>query len=61
MTFGYMWTLYVRVCGINDSEHTCDEYLVLVAKPGTTVGNLDVMIENFTSKYNKSQNAYNLN
>jgi hypothetical protein len=36
MTFGYLWTLYVRVRGINDTEHTCDEYLVLFAKAGMT-------------------------
>jgi uncharacterized membrane protein YhaH (DUF805 family) len=34
VTFGYLWTLYVHVCGINDYEHTCDEYLVLLAKSG---------------------------
>jgi hypothetical protein len=38
MTFGYLWTLYVNVCGINDLGHTCDEYLVLLAKSGMTVG-----------------------
>jgi hypothetical protein len=36
MTFGYQWTLYVCVCGINDPGHTCDEYLVLLAKSGMT-------------------------
>jgi hypothetical protein len=25
------------VCGINDSGHTCDEYLVLLAKSGMTI------------------------
>jgi hypothetical protein len=30
--FGYLWTLYIYVYGINDSGHTCDEYLVLLAK-----------------------------
>jgi hypothetical protein len=34
MTFSYLWTLYVRVCGINDHGHTCDEYLVLFTKLG---------------------------
>jgi hypothetical protein len=32
MTFGYLLTLYVRVCGINDLGHTCDEYLDLFSK-----------------------------
>jgi hypothetical protein len=36
MTFGYLWTLYVRVCGVIDLGHTCDEYLVLLAKSGMT-------------------------
>jgi hypothetical protein len=36
VTFGYLWTLFVRVYGINDPEHTCDKYLVLVTKPGMT-------------------------
>jgi hypothetical protein len=36
MTFGYLWTLYVRVCGINDPGHTCDEYMVLVPKLSMT-------------------------
>jgi hypothetical protein len=30
-------TLFVRMCGINVHEHTCDEYSVLVAKLGMTV------------------------
>jgi hypothetical protein len=34
MTFGYLSTLYVCVCGINDPGHTCDEYLILLAKLG---------------------------
>jgi hypothetical protein len=29
VTFGYMLTLLVRVCGINDIGHTCDEYSML--------------------------------
>jgi hypothetical protein len=37
MTFVYLWTLYVCLCGINDSGHTCDEYLVLLAKLGLIV------------------------
>jgi hypothetical protein len=37
MTFGYLWTLLDHVCGINDPEHTCDEYLVLASKPGMTL------------------------
>jgi hypothetical protein len=36
VTFGYLWTLYIRVCGINDHGHTCDEYLVLFTKSGMT-------------------------
>jgi hypothetical protein len=36
MTFGFMWTLFVCVCGINDPGYTCDEYLVLLAKLGMT-------------------------
>jgi hypothetical protein len=36
MTFGYLWALYVSVCEINDHGHTCDEYLVLLAKSGMT-------------------------
>jgi hypothetical protein len=34
MTFSYLWTLYIRVCGINDPGHTYDEYLVLFTKLG---------------------------
>jgi hypothetical protein len=43
-TFGYLWTLLVRVCGINDPRHTCDDYLVLIAKPGMTREN-DLMLK----------------
>jgi hypothetical protein len=39
MSFGYLCTLYVCVCGINDLGHTCDEYSVLLAKLGTTLSN----------------------
>jgi hypothetical protein len=39
MTFGYLWTLYVHVYGINDPGHTCDEYLVLLVKSGMTSKN----------------------
>jgi hypothetical protein len=31
-----MWTLLVCVCGINDTGHTCDEYMVLLVKSGMT-------------------------
>jgi hypothetical protein len=27
---------FMSVCGINDPGHTCDEYLVLLAKSGMT-------------------------
>jgi hypothetical protein len=37
MIFGYRWTLYVRVCRINDPVHTCNEYLVLFTKSGSTL------------------------
>jgi hypothetical protein len=37
MTFGYLWTLYVRVCGINDPGHSCDEYFGLLAKLSMSV------------------------
>jgi hypothetical protein len=40
MTFGHLWTLYVRVCGINDLGHTRDEYLVLFTKPCMTEAQL---------------------
>jgi hypothetical protein len=43
MTFGYLWTLCVRVCGINDPGHTCDEYLVLLAKSSMTDSNDDLI------------------
>jgi hypothetical protein len=36
MTFGYLWTLYVCVCGINDHGHRSDEYLILFTKSGMT-------------------------
>jgi hypothetical protein len=36
MTFDYLWTLYVRVCGINDPGHICDEYFILFTKSGMT-------------------------
>jgi hypothetical protein len=36
MIFGYLSTHFVHVCGINYPGHTCDEYSVLVAKPGMT-------------------------
>jgi hypothetical protein len=36
MTFGYLETLYVRVCEINNHRHTCDEYLILFTKSGMT-------------------------
>jgi hypothetical protein len=35
--FGYLRTLFVRVCGINDLGHTCDEYSVLFTKSGLTL------------------------
>jgi hypothetical protein len=38
VTFGYLRTLYVRVCGINEPGHTCEEYMVLFAKLGMTLG-----------------------
>jgi hypothetical protein len=50
MVFGYMWTLYVRVCEINDPGHTCDEYLVLLAKSGMTLTLLSVLKNSFTHK-----------
>jgi hypothetical protein len=34
VTFGYLCTLSVRMCGINDPGHTCDECMVLVAESG---------------------------
>jgi hypothetical protein len=34
MIFGYQRTLYVCVCENIDLGHTCDEYLVLLAKSG---------------------------
>jgi hypothetical protein len=34
VTFGYLWTLYVHVCGINDFGHTSNEWLVFVSKIG---------------------------
>jgi hypothetical protein len=37
MTFDYLWTLYVHVCGINDPGHTCDEYLILLVKLDITL------------------------
>jgi hypothetical protein len=36
MTFGYLWTLYVCVCGINDPGHIYNEYLIVHAKSGMT-------------------------
>jgi hypothetical protein len=50
MVFGYMWTLYVRVCEINDPGHTCDEYLVLLAKSGMTLTLLSVSKNSFAHK-----------
>jgi hypothetical protein len=41
MTFGYLWTLYVYVCGINDPRHTCDEYLFFLVRSGT----IEVVLE----------------
>jgi hypothetical protein len=32
--FVYLWTLYVRVCKINDHMHIYNEYLVLLVKSG---------------------------
>jgi hypothetical protein len=29
MTFGFLWTLFVGMCGKNVSGHTYDEYLIL--------------------------------
>jgi hypothetical protein len=43
----------------NDKEFPCMLHLLL--QSFTKVDHLHAMIENFTSKYNKSQNAYNLN
>jgi hypothetical protein len=43
MTSGYLWTHYGRVCGINDPEHTCDEYLILFAKLGMTLPDLQLI------------------
>jgi hypothetical protein len=37
MRFGYLSTLLVRVCGINDPGHTCDAYLVFLVKSGMKV------------------------
>jgi hypothetical protein len=36
MTFDYLRTLYVCVCGKNDSGHRCDECMALLAKPSMT-------------------------
>jgi hypothetical protein len=36
MTFDYLRTLYVCVCGKNDSRHRCDECMALLAKPSMT-------------------------
>jgi hypothetical protein len=29
VTFGYLGTVFVRMCGINVHGHTCDEYSIL--------------------------------
>jgi hypothetical protein len=42
MTFVYLRTLYIRVCGINYPRHTCDEYFVLLAKSGMTLVHLGI-------------------
>jgi hypothetical protein len=36
MTFDYLSTLFVRICGTINPGHTYDEYLVLLAKSGMT-------------------------
>jgi hypothetical protein len=43
----------------NHKEFPCKHHLLL--RSFSKVDHLHVMIENFTSKYNKIQNAYNLN
>jgi hypothetical protein len=37
VTFSYLWTLFVRICGTIDPRHTYDEYLVLLAKSIITI------------------------
>jgi hypothetical protein len=39
MTFGYLWALFVCMCGTIDPGHTYDEYLLLLAKLGMTTYN----------------------
>jgi hypothetical protein len=36
VTFGYLWTLFISMCGINDPKYTCDEYPILFTKSGMT-------------------------
>jgi hypothetical protein len=43
----------------NDKEFPCKHHLLLLSF--SKVDHLHAMIENCTSKYNESQNAYNLN
>jgi hypothetical protein len=38
MTFGYLWTLFIHICGTIDPGHTYDEYMVLLVKLGLTLG-----------------------
>jgi hypothetical protein len=35
MTFGYLWTLFIHICGTIDPGHTYDEYMVLLVKVGS--------------------------
>jgi hypothetical protein len=53
MTFGYLWRLYVHMCGINDPGHTCDEYLVLLAKSGMTNSFANRVVERNLWKHDK--------
>jgi hypothetical protein len=45
--FGYLWTLLVRVCGINDPGHTCDGYLVLLYQSRVNHRNTSQLEESF--------------
>jgi hypothetical protein len=36
MIFGYLWTLYVYVCRINDPKHIYNKYLILLIKSDMT-------------------------
>jgi hypothetical protein len=51
MIFGYLWTLYVYVCRINDPKHIYNKYLILLIKSDMTNKYLYIYISLLLNNY----------